>query len=80
MAILWTNRMEVCATAIERDNSPNTIATNEYETLWDWTLVPSFVARESFELESPGYLSAGAFVPKFALEHKNALKNVHIDF
>lgn len=33
-----------------------------------------------FELERRGYLSAGEFVPEVALEHPDALRQVHLDF
>ncbi len=33
-----------------------------------------------FELERRGYLTAGEFVPEVALEHPEALRNLHIDF
>ena len=33
-----------------------------------------------FELERRGYLTAGEFVPEVALEHPEALRNLHVDF
>ncbi|WOI56223.1 homocysteine S-methyltransferase family protein [Palleronia sp. LCG004] len=33
-----------------------------------------------FELERRGYLAAGEFVPEVALEHPEALRNLHLDF
>lgn len=33
-----------------------------------------------FELERRGYLSSGEFVPEVALEHPQALENLHLDF
>ncbi|MDX1710871.1 MAG: homocysteine S-methyltransferase family protein [Rhodovibrionaceae bacterium] len=33
-----------------------------------------------FELERRGYLSAGEFVPEVALEHPEALRQLHVDF
>lgn len=33
-----------------------------------------------FELERRGYLTAGEFVPEVALEHPDALRNLHVDF
>lgn len=33
-----------------------------------------------FELERRGYLSAGEFVPEVALEHPDALRQLHLDF
>jgi len=33
-----------------------------------------------FELEKRGYLTAGEFVPEVALDHPDALRNLHVDF